>query len=398
MPTGIYKYLALLLAIFAAAQGLFVIETNDEIEMFRSDVRWYEFELMNLLDIALEPVRIEVVYPDGVRPLRDEDWKGKTGISHARFARKDPAKNRIIVELPSLAANSSVEMWFAFVGQRYGIFDFTAKTYLRGKDGEWRVSEEEIPILLERKAEESAGDTAEKPPVAVDSVGIPAEKREFKFEFPEFKSKLVGVLLAILIGINIVLVVLVIYSLVAMRNLRKASSGEDLHDFAEPEIGEPSEPADIWDFSEEVVEGKRESIDWSVFAEDAPEISPDEALERDTEPANSIDMSVEPESCSAEEVIDVPLVKSSVEAIEHKPDSDITSESESTSLLQKQVRMESLFERLERAEREINRDLFEDARSSSHKRLAELVLDNEMLKTRLRILREMSDEQRLADK
>ncbi len=392
-----HKYFALLLAVFAAGQGLFVIETNDEIEMFRSDVRWYEFELMNSLDIPLENVRIEVVYPDGVRPLRDEDWKGKTGISHARFARKDPANNRIIIELPSMTANSSVEMWFAFVGQRYGVFDFAAKTYLRGEDGEWRVSEELIPLLMERETEESVVDTAKTSPVALDINETPSKNRA-TFEFPELKSKLVGVLLAILIGINIVLVVLVVYSLLAMRKLRNASSGEDLHDFVESEIDDSSEPADIWDFSEEAVEVKREPIDWSVFSEDAPEISPDDVVECDVEPADSIDLPAEPESCSAEEVIDTSVAKSSVEPIEQKPTRDISPEPEETSTLQRQVFVESLFERLERAEREINRNLFEDARSSSHKRLAELVLDNEMLKTRLRILREMSDERGLANK
>ena len=56
----------------------------------------------------------------------------------------------------------------------------------------------------------------------------------------------------------------------------------------------------------------------------------------------------------------------------------------------KPVPVESLFDRLERAERELKRDIFDTFETSPHKKLAELILDNELLKNRLRILKNMA--------
>ncbi|MGC9314594.1 MAG: hypothetical protein ACP5G4_03070, partial [bacterium] len=65
MSAKYLKYLSclfLLAVSFSKAEGLFVVEKNDDIEMFRTDVRWFEIELINRLDFPLENVRIEVEY------------------------------------------------------------------------------------------------------------------------------------------------------------------------------------------------------------------------------------------------------------------------------------------------------------------------------------------------
>ncbi|HDR91277.1 MAG TPA: hypothetical protein ENN75_03400, partial [candidate division Zixibacteria bacterium] len=196
-----------------------MVEKTDGIEMFRTDVRWYEIELINRLDFPLENVRIEVEYPDGVRPLRDDDWKGRSGISHARYAQKDAKNSRIVVELPLVRGNSAEEMWFAFVGQRYGVYDFEAKPYLRGETGDWEPAEDVIAKIIEEMEaeEEQEGEIVESPVETTSDEPPPRQRRTLRIRWPEIKGGFNSILLAVLIGINLILIILVFYSLLSVR-------------------------------------------------------------------------------------------------------------------------------------------------------------------------------------
>lgn len=402
MSAKYLKYLLclfLLAASFSTAEGLFVVEKNDDIEMFRTDVRWFEIELINRLDFPLENVRIEVEYPDGVRPLRDEDWKGRSGISHARYAQKDSKNSRIVVELPSVRENSAEEMWFAFVGQRYGVYNFDAKTYLRGETGDWEPSDEVIEKIIEEMEaeEEPEEEIAEAPVETISAEPLSSQRRTLRIRWPEIKGGFNSILLAVLIGINLILIILVVYSLLSVRKVRRekvsqpaeqdreeddddyqsdeeTANDEPSHEISPPEEESRSEnPLSAWDFREDI-DGEPPADNTYVEHEDetAPEISEDEL-----EPELPKEPSPEPPSETIpEEPGEVPEPEPSPSpAIEQREPEPV----------------ESLFDRLERAERELKRDIFDTFETSPHKKLAELVLDNELLKNRLRILREMAE-------
>lgn len=466
MLTNISKYLLLLLATFAAAEGLVVVETNDDIEMYRTDVRWYEFELMNTLEIPLESVRIEVRYPDGVRPLRDEEWKGKTGISHAIYAEKDTDRQRIIVELPIIAANSSEEMWFAFVGKRYGVYNFSTQTYLSDDQGEWRPSAEVIPDIMEEyRAAQAPPETIVE--TVVVKKEIPAEPTK-GFSLPEIKSEFDAILLAALIGINIVLVILVVYALLRMRKVRRVGSSAEKPatktvetqeslteskiieedeiatrtDALEPTEVEPTPEEEVIDqqtsseqeeiVSATIIEKPREGEPEKEYVKNPVEESEGEKYNRDRikkiiemigkqkkgrdfptvkrlnksrqrqinlEGVEIIKEGIEPEEPSdRNEPIaskgDITAgTKKETEREETITEKQSERAAEKTTHREPRTQMESLFDRLERAEREIKRDIFDTLDQSSHQRLAELILDNELLKTRLRLLHEMREEE-----
>ncbi len=392
--------LFLLAASFSTAEGLFVVEKNDDIEMFRTDVRWFEIELINRLDFPLENVRVEIEYPDGVRPLRDEDWKGRSGISHARYAQKDSKNSRIIVELPSVRENSAEEMWFAFVGQRYGVYNFDAKTYLQDETGDWAPSDEVIEKMVEEiEAEAELEEEIVKATVeTVSAEPPPRPRRTLRIRWPEIKGGFNSILLAILIGINLILIVLVVYSLLSVRKVRREqvfpptdsdSREKDEDDFLSDEDSANDEPSDEISPPEEESRTENPLSAWDFTRDIDTETHDDEGSVEPDEPESPAE-EIEPEipsEPSPEPISEKPELSSEMISAEQNEAPEPFPAVEQP----EPMPVESLFDRLERAERELKRDIFDSFETSPHKKLAELILDNELLKNRLRILREMAE-------
>jgi len=145
----IYKFLLLLfLLILSQLQAnVFVIDKVSDYIHFsnKGDVRWFEFEFSNSLDIAFSPVRVEVYYPEEVRPLKDKYWRGKPALSPRQYTSIYDNENKIEFEFPQIEAFGKEKISVAFVSKVVGEFYFYLKIKIQQGEGIW-IGHEEYKI------------------------------------------------------------------------------------------------------------------------------------------------------------------------------------------------------------------------------------------------------------
>jgi len=103
----------------------------------RGDVSWYEFEIYNSLDTVYSSVKVEIEYSEGIRPLNDRTWRGKSGLSHREYATIETNENRIIFNLPQIQSYAMEKFSAAFVALRRGEQVFQAYVFIQDETNEW---------------------------------------------------------------------------------------------------------------------------------------------------------------------------------------------------------------------------------------------------------------------
>jgi len=209
----LFLFLVFCLAVLAQEPGLYLTGNTDSMRFFnKGDVRWLEFSLVNSLDSALESVRIEVNYGEEVRPLKDDTWKGREGISHREYASKYTGDRKIVFDLPFIAPNGRDEFWVAFVALEKGTHDFESWVYLQNEEGEWVDAQ----TLLAELSAQMAEIDVELEEELIETLEVKAEEVDTemtiaKAEYPESNlPRKYFVTLVISVIINVILIIVLI--------------------------------------------------------------------------------------------------------------------------------------------------------------------------------------------
>lgn len=125
--------------LFQIQADVFTFERDNDSIYFpnRGDVRWFEFELYNSVDSQFSPLKIEIIYPEGIRPLNNRTWRGKPGLYPREFASKQENENKIVFNLANIQANGREKFSAAFVSLKRGKHFFETRVFVQDTEGIW---------------------------------------------------------------------------------------------------------------------------------------------------------------------------------------------------------------------------------------------------------------------
>jgi len=224
-------------------------------KIVRGNVWWYEFTVINESDNTIERPRIEVGYSSGVRLLRNERWKGKSGLNPREFAFKDQPNRKVYFSVPQIAPHSRTDMWVAFVGLENATHQFSADILIKSPEETWVkwVPPAQVVETIDTQTIPAETTVVVETTVAVDSIKLTDAQIDSVLSSMPLINKfppavLWGLIILSILILFLLLLVLFISVLVFFRFKKMLTNIEPAH------IQSIDEREEIQDEAEELIE------------------------------------------------------------------------------------------------------------------------------------------------